>query len=159
MSLLSIISWKGQEHRQVKYCFESLDWRSTWKWLTGIWQVRRQGAVVEKVKILLDHNLSCYYFVSSPSVWLLVLWEKWKENYDSEPSQKAKTEARAATVHKQLRGPFIGSETPSKTLDPCSSTHITAHHPACCNSDGKNPYYFDWVWQNCSNERVRCTLL
>lgn len=42
----------------------------------------------------------------------------------------------------------------TKTLDPCSSSHITAHLQACSKSVDKNPYYFDWVEENRSNEPV-----
>ncbi len=53
---------------------------------------------------------------------------------------RAKRQNRGMGGHSsQLHGSFIGSETACKTLDPCSSTHVTAHHPACCNFDGKNP--------------------
>lgn len=117
---------------------------------------------------IITWSFTCFYFVLTHfsvgndiiSVFFLTnLQRGWRKNDESNLSQKAKTEARVASVHKQLYGPFISSETPSKTLDPCSSAHIAAHHLACCNFDGKNPYYFDRVWGNWSNESVRCTLL
>lgn len=67
----------------------------------------------------------------------------------SRAKRQKETKAQAFTVHKQLHGPFISSETLCKnTLDPCSFTHIAARCPSCCDSDGKDPYYFDRLQAN-----------
>lgn len=58
--------------------------------------------------------------------------------------------AKRQKNNKKTQGPgvhgtqTVACETPCKnTLDPCSSAHISSRCPSCCDSDGKDPYYFD----------------
>ena len=79
------------------------------------------------------------FFAGTDMIFIYLLFDlqtSQEEKDDSKLSQKAKKKEKTRPGH--------STQTPCKnTLDPCSSTHIASHCPSCCDSDGKDPYYFD----------------